>query len=139
MLSWTGSPAGPSSGNKRRIRGFTLLEVIVAFTILAVALVGLLQAFGTGMRGLGAAQASATAVMHARSKLDEIGQVIALEESQLTGAYKDGYRWNVRIAGVEGDTGGPAALARLFDVEVTVTSARGKAFTLNTLRLGGVR
>ncbi len=64
---------GIHCATKRRARGFTLLEVIVAFTILSVALIGLLQAFATGMRGLGAAQASATAVMHARSKLDEIG------------------------------------------------------------------
>ncbi len=119
-----------------RARGFTLLEVIVAFTILSVALIGLLQAFATGMRGLGAAQASATAVMHARSKLDEIGEVIALEDGELSGEYDDGYRWEVRISGIEDADGAPEALALAFDVEVTISGARGNTFILNTLRLG---
>jgi general secretion pathway protein I len=140
MSSWIGSRGGPSCRNKGRARGFTLLEVIVAFTILSVALIGLLQAFATGMRGLGAAQASATAVMHARSKLDEIGEIIPLEDGELSGEYDDGYRWEVRITGVEdNDAGGLEALALSFDVEVTVTGTRGNAFTLNTLRLGAVK
>ena len=101
MLSWIGSQVVPRYRNNRRARGFTLLEVIVAFTILSVALIGLLQAFATGMRGLGAAQASATAVMHARSKLDEIGEVIPLEDSEVSGEYDDGYRWEVRITRIE--------------------------------------
>ncbi len=151
MLSWIGSRAGPSCGNKRsapgarslgcrRAGGFTLLEVIVAFTILSIALVGLLQAFATGMHGLGAAQASATAVMHARSKLDEVGEVIPLEDSEQSGEYDDGYRWEVRITRVEedADAGVLEPLAIPFDVEVTVTDPRGSAFTLNTLRLGAV-
>ena len=132
---------GIHCANKRRARGFTLLEVIVAFTILSVALIGLLQAFATGMRGLDAAQASATAVMHARSKLDEIGEVIPLEDSELSGEYDDGYRWEVRITRIEedDDAGAPEALALAFDVEVTVTGSRGSAFTLNTLRLGAIQ
>ncbi len=139
MLSWIGSRAGPSLKNRGRARGFTLLEVIVAFTILSVALIGLLQAFTTGMRGLSAAQASAAAVMHARSKMDEIGQVIALEESELSGEFGDGYRWEVRITRIESEDDEAEAMAVPFDVEVTVTGDRGNAFTLDTLRLGAVR
>ena len=107
-----------------------------------MALIGLLQAFATGMRGLGAAQASATAVMHARSKLAEIGEVIPLEESELSGEYDDGYRWEVRISGIEDDDAGAGVqgvLALPFDVEVTVIGVSGNAFTLNTLRLGALQ
>ena len=104
MWSWIGSPGGSSLRTRRprrgrgRAGGFTLLEVIVAFTILSVALVAILQAMATGMQGLGAAQTSAAAVMHARSKLDEVGQAILLEEGETSGEFDDGYTWRVRIA-----------------------------------------
>lgn len=136
MSSWIGSRAGRRFGNRGRGRGFTLLEVIVAFTILSVALIGLLQAFTTGMRGLSAAQASAAAVMHARSKMDEIGEVIALEESELSGEFGDGYSWEVRITRAGSGDAEAEALAVPFDVEVTVIGERGHTFTLDTLRLG---
>ena len=47
---------------KGRARGFTLIEILVAFTILAVAMVALVQAFSSGLRGLGSAEASAVAL-----------------------------------------------------------------------------
>ncbi len=62
-----------------RTRGFTLLEVLVAFTILAVALVALLRAFSSGLRGLDAAETASIAVQHARSKMAEVGSTIPLE------------------------------------------------------------
>lgn len=148
MLWSIGSPGGLNSGTERRpaprralgrrVGGFTLLEVIVAFTILAVALVGLLQAFATGMHGLSAAQASATAVMHARSKMDEVGQTIALEDGELSGEFSDGYSWSVVIARVEdqGEFGPVQPVAIPYEVEVRVAGPRGGGLSLKTLRLG---
>jgi general secretion pathway protein I len=123
---------------RKSVAGFTLLEVIVAFTILSVAMVALLQAFATGMQGLSAAKASATALMHARSKLDEIGQTIFLESGETTGEFDDGFAWAVRIAHIpielEGDAGG--LIVAPFEVEVRVTGPSGGNVTLTTLRLG---
>ena len=150
MSWWTGLPGGsrwrssrtrarrvrPSRG--RRPRGFTLLEIIVAFTILSVALVGLIQAFGTGLRGLGAAQTSAATVMLARSKLEEVGLTIPLEDGESSGETEDGYRWRVSIVEVEGldldDALGSIVIP--YRVEVAVTGERGGALTLTTIRLG---
>lgn len=145
MSWWTGLPAGSRWRSKRarirgrqRPRGFTLLEIIVAFTILSVALVGLIQAFGAGLRGLGAAQASAAAVMLARSKLDEVGLTIPLEDGESNGETEDGYRWRVSIAPVEDPDLGDAlaAIAFPYRVEVAVTGDRRGAVTLTTIRLG---
>ena len=156
MSWWTGSPGGSSlwssrpprrgrrgrRGSRGRARGrrggFTLLEVIVAFTILSVALVGLLQAFATGMHGLSAAKTSATAVMHARSKLDQVGQAIQLEDGETSGEFDDGYAWRVRIAEAQFEDQDQVAgsLAVAFEVEVRVNAPQGRAVTLRTLRLG---
>ncbi len=135
-----------------RSGGFTLLEVLVAFTILAVALGALLQAFSTGLRGLGAAEAHANAVSHARSKLDEVGALIPLEEGVQSGAFDsdafdsgafdsgafdEGYRWTVSIQPYE-----PSEAAEWgdlsvvpYDVTVTVAWGRESSVTLRTLRL----
>ena len=141
LNSGTERPPKPRRTPGRRVGGFTLLEVIVAFTILAIALVGLLQAFATGMKGLSAAQASAAAVMHARSKMDEIGQTIVLEDGELSGEFSDGYSWSVIIARVEdpGDFGRVQPIAIPYEVEVRVAGPRGGGLTLKTLRLGSAR
>jgi general secretion pathway protein I len=122
-----------------RTRGFTLLEVLVAFTILAVALVALLRAFSSGLRGLDAAEAATAAVQHARSKIEEIGSVIPLEPGLHEGDFEDGYHWRVVIEPHElGDAAAAETLPLLpYEIEVTVTGTgeRGGAVTLRSLRL----
>ena len=121
-----------------RRRGFTLLEILVSVTILAVALVALMRAFSTGLMGIGLAEARATAVAHARAKLEEVGTVIALEAGDLEGEWEDGYRWHVAIERYQlelGEADAGAALAP-YTVEVTVSWDEARKFTLSTLRLG---
>lgn len=138
VLKWCTSRARVRSRAGGRARGFTLLEIVIAFTILAVALVSLLHAFGTGLRGLGAAQASAGAVMIARSKLEEVGLTIPLHEGESTGDTDQGYEWRVSITRIEDPD-----LAEVFTsfvvpyrVEVAVDGANGGAVKLVTMRLG---
>jgi general secretion pathway protein I len=126
----------------RKSRGFTLLEVLVAFTILAVALVALLRAFSSGLRGLDAAEAATAAVQHARSKMAEVGSVIPLEPGVEEGAFEDGYQWRVVIEPHElGDAAAAETLPLLpYEIEVTVTGgtgggSRGGTVTLRSLRL----
>ena len=119
-----------------RRRGFTLLEILVAVTILAVALVALMRAFATGLMGIGLAEARVIAVAHARAKLEEVGSVIALEPGELDGEWDDGYRWRVEIDPYEiGEASAEAALVP-YTVEVTVSWDGDRNVTLTTLRLG---
>jgi hypothetical protein len=113
--------------------------VLVAFTILAVALVTLLRAFSTGLRGLDAAETASIAAQHARSKLAEVGTGIPLEPGAEEGAFDDGFQWRVAIEPHElGDEAAAETLSLLpYEVEVTVTGPKSGAgaVTLHSLRL----
>ena len=142
---WTGLPAWWRSPDRRgraeRGRagrgGFTLLEVLIAFTILAVALVALLRAFSSGLRGLDAAEAGAVALQHARSKIEEVGTVIPLEAGEYGGEFEDGTRWSVAIRPHEAGEGAAAETVALvpYEIEVTASRERGGKVTLRSLRL----
>lgn len=134
------SRRGPRRGERRRAAGFTLIEVIVAFTILAIALVAVMQAFSGGLRGLDAAEAQAIAVAHARATLEEVGVTLPLQPGETEDAFADGYRWRVTVApsptqpdSAFADTG---FVLYAVQVEVRPPAGRGGGITLDTLRLG---
>jgi len=94
MWSSTGSPE-PS---RSRTEGFTLIEVLVAFAILAIALVVLFQAFGSGSRAIETSERHLMATMLARSVLDDIGSETPIVAGERSDAIGDGYRWAIRTA-----------------------------------------
>ena len=78
-------------------RGFTLVETLIAFAILAVVLVSLYEAIGTGFRSFTAAAEFEEAVLVAQSQMDRL---VALKRmpDQLDGKL-DGtpYQWRIEI------------------------------------------
>jgi len=119
-----------------RARGFSLLEVLVAFVILALALAVIMRIFSQGMSRVGESENYARAVMLAESKLAQLGAGIPLEEGELSGESEDALRWRVRLAGYEADKPIPAREGeppravlpvRLLQVEVEVSWDGGQA------------
>lgn len=117
--------------------GFTLLEILVAFTIMAVMLTTLLQAFGTGLRNLDRAQDYAIATMQARSVLEQVGSLIPLQPGEYDGELDNGSRWHVVVAARIADAPGLGQAVDLIDyvVDVAVTWQDERRVTLRTLRL----
>lgn len=119
--------------------GFTLVEVLVAFTILGIALAVLFQSFGGGLRGIESASVYVGAAAEARSVLQRVGVDIPIAPGVVSGQFADGGRWEVSIerhAGAElrgGETQAPLAL---FSVEITVAIDDRRTVTIETLRLG---
>ncbi len=74
-------------------KGLSLLEVLVAFAILAIVLTALLRVFGTGLRNSAVAEASSQAAVRAESVLASAATVQKLTPGEAEGDYGDGYRW----------------------------------------------
>lgn len=129
---------GSSNRNARGAEGFTLLEVLIAFTILAVALTALVQAFSQGLRASTVAEDRATAVLLARSKLAEVGRSIPLEEGKRGGDYENGLGWQVTIGSpqeAELHLGDESHL-RIYEVTVLIHRGEHSLFEVRSLRVG---
>ena len=81
-----------------RQRGYTLIEVIVAFAILALGLTLLLGTLSGAARQVRWADEAGRASLHAQSLLDTIGVGEALQPGRRDGKFEDGrYRWTLDV------------------------------------------
>jgi len=124
-------------GSKQR--GFSLLEVLVAFSILALVLGVLLNIFSTGLRGSGLAQHYTQAAILGDSLIGAVGSEIPLTSGSHQGQHGELFSWRVVISPSGLDSGGvlPEGVEPL-EVRVEVSwSDMGSERTLDfaTLRL----
>ena len=78
--------------------GFSLLEILVAFSILALSLGVLLEIFSTALRGVGLSEHYSRAAQLAESRLAAVGADIPLESGSSDSGEEEGYRWQVSIS-----------------------------------------
>lgn len=77
--------------------GFTLLEVLVATSILGIAVAVVLQLFSANLRALSLSGDYVSAAMRAESKMGEILNDDALSEKISTETTDDGYRIEISV------------------------------------------
>ena len=139
----------PLRVSMRRVRGFSLLEVLVAFTLFAVALGVLMQIFSRGVNGASLADHYAKATMYAESKLAAVGLEEAIKEGTSSGKFDDEtYAWQVSIKPYIDTTPREQMsidfekqyFAQLYEIETRVTFAtddrKERVVTLFTLQFG---
>lgn len=123
-------------------RGFSLLEILVAFAILSVSLGVLLQVFATGLRNAGAADDYTQAALYAESILAAIGKETPLAEGNHAGPINDQFSWRSRISPfVDGMPDPEKTRVRAYRVEVEVYWSgltQERSVALETLRLAPV-
>jgi general secretion pathway protein I len=132
-------------------RGFSLLEILVAFVLLALAMAVLMQIFSSSLNGATVADRYAKATMIAESKLAAAGVEDALKEGSSSGTYDDIFSWVVDVkpfSEPSTDTSGAnldqILFVKLFEVTTTVsfvtndrrTDKNLRAVTLTKLQLG---
>ena len=125
----------------RRNRGMTLIEVLVAFVILSLAMGVIMQIFFGGMRNARLADGYSRAVFLAQSKLAAVGVEQPLMAGDANGQLGADMRWRITINPY--DDGGAAdrllMTQRLYQVQVVVgwsDEGRQRQIALNSLRLG---
>jgi general secretion pathway protein I len=116
-------------------RGFSLLEVLVAFTLLAVSMGVMMQALSSNSRGLTLAAQHSHAATLAESLIAEAGVSIPLEASVTEGVTEPGYEWRLNIQENPLETGVYQESSFLITAEVTWgEAATGRRYELSTLR-----
>ena len=82
-------------------RGFSLLEVLVAFSILALSLGVLMQIFSSAMRNAMLSQQYSNATLLAQSTLSSVGIEEPLQEGERSGEWDNGMRWRLFVTAYE--------------------------------------
>ncbi len=81
----------------RRHKGFSLLEILVAFSIMAVALTIVLRIFGSGVNNAVISEEYTLAVQIAESLMAKVGVEIPWQAGEISGNEGDRYDWRVLI------------------------------------------
>jgi general secretion pathway protein I len=127
-----------------RAAGFTLIEVVVAFVLLALVLVTAFEVFATGMSRAGDLDDRSRALAIAQSKLAAAGTEEMFREGQLQGDSEDRrFHWTTLVTRSEEgqDPSRPMQTAFiLFRVDTRVdwrtAAGRDQSIALSTLGLG---
>lgn len=141
----------PASRRETRERGkqgagFTLLEVVVALAIAALALVELFRAGSGGLSATDTASRLDEAVERAQSHLAAVGHFGPIVPGRSGGDDGDGYRWEVDARPVAqqampqatGITPAAGSVQALYDIAVTISwrsGRRNRSVVLQTRRL----
>jgi general secretion pathway protein I len=130
----------PTQVNKQQ--GFSLLEILIAFSILALSLGILLKIFAAGVNTAVVAEDYTAAVQIAESLMAKTGVEIPLKPNQSSGLENGKYHWLVEVSpfAFNPENVDPSAIpAEMFKVKVIVSwgddSANDRLVELTTLKL----
>ena len=129
----------------RSQRGFTLVEIVVAFVLLSAVLMTGFEIFSQGLRRAGDLDDEARAIVIAQSKLAAAGTEELFKEGSSQGQSEDGrFRWTLTVQRTDEGSAGPGQPVnnayQLYRVDVrvewTTVDSRTRAVELATLGLG---
>ena len=122
-----------------RQRGFSLLEVLVAFAILSISLGAILQVFATGLRNAGMADDYSRATLYAESILAAIGREAPPSPGVREGPIDDQFSWRSTVSEYTEGLPDPERIqVRAYRIGVEVFwpgLAQTRSVMLETLRL----
>jgi general secretion pathway protein I len=126
--------------NKKQ-QGFTLLEILVAFTLLAMTFGTVMEIITGSAKNTVKASQNTKIAMFVQSKMDELGLLEAIEEGSSQGDFDDKTSWSLEITPYdvvnEGDIEQDITAIELMQVTLIVSSEIGRKqyeYEFNTLR-----
>jgi len=129
-----------SERGKSQSSGFTLIEVLVALTILSISLAVIYAGLSSNVEGRRVSIDHQQATLLAESKLNSLGIQTPLVEGRTAGRFDNRFRWNTVVApySEEGEEVLEEGQTRPVQVIVTVTWGEPnneRSVSLRTLRL----
>ena len=105
---------------RRNSKGFTLLEVMLAFVIFALSFATVLEIMAGSMRSVRRATEDTEVALLAQSIMDTVGTEIPIEAGDYSGTGMDRYDWRLGIYLFEagGEDAGTQELAELSGVDL---------------------
>ena len=83
------------------MRGFSLIEMIAAFLVFAIAIGVLMSVLAASIRNTRMSSDYTMAALWAQSKLDGVGVVERVEEGQSSGRFDDTFSWSLDVKQVD--------------------------------------
>ena len=117
--------------------GFTLLEIIVALSIIAIAVVTAIQLYSANLRAIFTSDSYVYAAANAEAVMRNILEDEDFPKNATTGGVSNGYRFDSLAVRVNEERT-KQTNAELYQVKITVywkEGSRDKSLTLNTLKL----
>lgn len=125
-------------GRLKSRRGFSLVEALAAFAILAMSLGQLLNGVSGGVRNEARADFLLRASREGASQLDALGVDGPVPFGQTSGRYPDGLYWFLTVTpgpNAPGPNGQPLATSFHAELVIRKPSGFGETFTLSTLKI----
>ncbi len=124
---------------KSRQGGFTLLEILIALSILATAVTIIFQLFSASLRNIAVSADYVSGVIKAETKMREVLSEEDLAEEAYTESEEDGYTYNVTIKKtLEIKT--DAIPVQMMQIDLVVTWTKGvkaRTIRLRTMKMIG--
>jgi general secretion pathway protein I len=126
-------------------RGFTLIEGLAAFAILALTLTQLLSALGGATTNESRADFLLRATRQGQSQLDSLGLDAPIAQGETSGAYEDGLLWTLTVEPhrtVKSPLSGTSVASYWAQLAIRRPSAPGakrESITLTALKLVEIR
>jgi general secretion pathway protein I len=143
MLEIHSSKGGHSAFRGRPLswsqKGFTLIEILVAMSVLSISLVVVFQVFSGGLKSSKLSERYTRAIFYAREKMEEILLSDELTEAVTEGEFEDSFKWKAEVALVEPiEEDEPKLPFDIFNIKVDVwweDMDRGKHFEISTTKI----
>ena len=119
--------------------GFTLIEILVAISILAISLVVILQLFSGGLKSSRLSDEYTRGIFHAREKMGEVLLSKDLSEGETGGEFPDSFRWTSLVKRIESGQEDEGKLPfNMFNIQVDIlwdAGGKEKRFQVSTIKI----
>ncbi len=120
-------------------KGFTLIEILVAISILAISLVVILQLFSGGLKSSRLSDQYTKGIFHAKEKMEEILLSTEFSEEEVEGEFGDSYRWRSEIIRIEQEEEEASKLPfDTYNIKVDIfwdEGSKEKNFAISTMKV----